>query len=61
MADAVPDWTIQHPTMFSRLYVEALLVDSVLADQVWKLWDAGVITDEGAAIAWLQIYSNGKI
>ena len=46
--------------MLTRLYVEALLVDENLPDQVWELWDAGLITDEVAAIAWLQIYSNGR-
>ena len=34
-------------------YVNALLVDPVSADEVWELWDAGVITDEMAALAWL--------
>jgi hypothetical protein len=37
--------------MLSDLYVEALLVDENLADQVWELWDAGVITHGEAAIA----------
>lgn len=38
--------------MLVDLYVEALLVDPDLADQVWALWDAGVVTDELAAWAW---------
>jgi hypothetical protein len=38
--------------MLVRLYVEALLADEALADEVWHLWDAGVITDELAAWAW---------
>jgi hypothetical protein len=38
--------------MFERLFVEALLADEVLADQVWELWNAGVITDEIAMWAW---------
>jgi hypothetical protein len=38
--------------MLTRLYVEALLIDEELADQVWELWNAGVITDEMAAWAW---------
>ena len=37
--------------MLARLYAEALLVDEKLADQVWELWDAGVITDDLAAWA----------
>ena len=38
--------------MLTRLYVEALLVDSVLADQVWELWDVGMIPDDLVALAW---------
>jgi len=41
--------------MLIRLYIEALLVDDELADQVWELWDAGIITDGLAAMAcWLM-------
>ena len=35
--------------MLARLYVEALLADPEWADQVWELWNAGVITDGYAA------------
>ena len=38
--------------MLTRLYVEALLADEDLADQVWELWDVGMIPDGLAAIAW---------
>ena len=38
--------------MIINLYVETLLTDKVLADRVWKLWDAGLIPDELAAFAW---------
>jgi hypothetical protein len=38
--------------MLTRLYVEALLSDEDVADQVWALWDAGVITDDMAGLAW---------
>jgi len=41
--------------MFSRIYVAALLVDEVLADQVWQLWEVGEISDELAAVAWCLI------
>ena len=41
--------------MLVDLYVEALLADEVLADQVWKLWNAGVITDEIAECAWCNL------
>ena len=36
-------------TMLAEFYIEALCVDSVLADEVWELWDAGEITDSEAA------------
>lgn len=38
--------------MLTEIYIEALLVDEDLADQVWELWDKGVITDDQAAWAW---------
>ena len=38
--------------MFTRLYIEALLADECLADQVWELWNAGLIPDDLAAMAW---------
>ena len=38
--------------MLTELYIEALLVDEELADQVWNLWVAGFIPDNLAAIAW---------
>lgn len=38
--------------MLTQLYIEALLADEALADEVWALWDAGVITDAVAAWAW---------
>ena len=45
--------------MLTRLYVEALLQDEALADQVWELWNAGVITHGEAAIAWCILSANG--
>ena len=42
--------------MLTEFYIEALLVDEDLTDQVWELWDADVIDDEGAAIAWLLLH-----
>ena len=44
--------------MFTELYVEALLVDEYLADLVWELWNAGIITDEVAAMAWWVLFVN---
>ena len=40
--------------MLTLLYIEALLVDKDLADQ---LWDAGEMGDELAVIAWLLLAS----
>ena len=36
----------------TRLYIEALLVDEELADQVWYMWNADVIDD---STAWLAV------
>ena len=41
--------------MLARIYIEALLTDEYLADQVWELWSAGVITDDLAAWAWVAL------
>ena len=41
--------------MLTQLYIEALLVDEGLADQVWYLWDADVIDDQLALSAWSLI------
>jgi hypothetical protein len=38
--------------MLTEIYIEALLVDKELADQVWELWDAELIPDDLAAQAW---------
>ena len=51
--------------MLTEIYIEALLADEDLADQVWTLWDAGIITDELAALAWCilagDLLDNGAI
>ncbi len=39
--------------MFTEIYIEGLLVDEELADQVWEAWDAGEIDDQIACIAWM--------
>ena len=31
--------------MLTEIYIEALLVDVELADQVWEAWDTGEISD----------------
>lgn len=38
--------------MLERLYVEALLTDTELADSIWDLLDRGLLSDRGAARAW---------
>ena len=41
--------------MLTNIYIEALLVDEDLADQVWELWDQGAIDDQLVLIAWMLI------
>ena len=38
--------------MLTELYIETLLVDEDLADQVWEGWNAGEIDDQVAWLAW---------
>lgn len=41
-----------HPlAMLTELYIGALLVDEELADTVWELSEAGLISDDLAALA----------
>ena len=45
-----------HPlAMLTETYIEALLLDEDLADQVGKAWDNAEITEVAACIAWLYI------
>ncbi len=44
--------------MLTEIYVEALLVDKDLADQVFEAWDKGEIDDFWAARAWWTIAQN---
>jgi len=41
--------------MLTEIYIEVLLVDEELADQVWKAWDAYELNDTVACIACLLI------
>ncbi len=41
--------------MLTEAYIEALLVDEELADQVWEAWDKVEIDDQIARLAWLRI------
>ena len=47
--------------MLTRIYIEALLVDEELADQVWELWQAGLTSDELACIAWWFVATSGAV
>ncbi len=41
--------------MLSEIYIEALLVDDELADQVREAWYSGTPDDGTACIAWMLI------
>ncbi len=41
--------------MLTEIYIEALLVDEELADQVWDAWDKREFDDQVACIAWMLI------
>ncbi len=41
--------------MPTEIYIEALLVDEGLADQIWEAWDGGEIDEINAILAWLWI------
>ena len=44
--------------MLTELYIEALLVDEDLADQVWEAWDVGEIDDLTAWLAWRMVVTT---
>ncbi len=41
--------------MLAEIYIEALLVDEELADQVWEAWDKAKIDNETACILWMRV------
>jgi hypothetical protein len=41
--------------MLADLYIEALLINEKVADQVWQAWNAENLTDGAACIAWLLV------
>ncbi len=41
--------------MLAESYIEALLVDEEMADQIWEAWDKGEIDDLAALMAWLLV------
>ncbi len=46
--------------MLTEIYIEALLVDEELADQVWEAWDKGEIDDQLAWLGWWIVYIEGR-
>ncbi len=46
--------------VLTEIYIEALLVDEELADQVWEDWDAGEIDDQTTWLAWAALASIGN-
>ena len=46
--------------MLTEIYIEALLVDEGLADQVSEAWDAGEIDSRIATLSWWLITVNSK-
>ncbi len=48
-------WAGHPKAMLTEIYIEALLADEKLADQVWEAWDAGEVDDQSAYIAWWHI------
>ena len=41
--------------MLTENYIDAILVDEDLADQIWKAWNTGEIDNDAACIAWTLI------
>ncbi len=41
--------------MLIEIYIEALLLDEELADEVWEAWDTGEIDNRVAWLAWWLI------
>ena len=38
------------PAMLTEIYIETLLIDKELAEQVWQAWDYGSLTDSAACV-----------
>ncbi len=47
--------------MLTEIYIEALLVDEELADQVWESWHAGETDDETTCIPWMLIIKQAVL
>ena len=49
-------WSAGHPlAMLTEIYIEALLIDEELADQVWEAGDKGKIDNQVVWFAWWLI------
>ena len=47
--------------MLLEIYIEALLMDSVVADEVWEMWNSELIDDRLAAIScWLMLLAGER-
>ena len=47
--------------MLTEIYIQALLIDERMADQVWDAWDMGEISDFWAAWAWWTIAASAAV
>jgi len=47
--------------MLTEIYIEALLVDEELADQVWEAWDTEMIDDPVVYTAWMIIARKNAV
>ena len=41
--------------MLTEIYIEALIADEELADQVWEAWNVGEISTFRAAWMWIAV------
>ena len=44
--------------MLTEIYIEALLVEEELADQVWEAWNTGEINDLGVCWLWIGLAAS---
>ena len=44
--------------MLAEIYIESILVDEDLGDQVWEAWDNGEADNDIACIAWTLIVAT---
>jgi len=44
--------------MLTEIYIEALLVNEALAEQVWELWNTGVTSNDLTIAAWAMLAAH---